>query len=587
MLKTNKDKIKCDSTCVCNSPKLDDILIHLCTISDTNISYAEHILDTFLRRCTKPDKANFGNIENGDLLIKGYALIGYVRDIMHGKGKRNLAYTYIWVWFQYFPFLAKQALFSFVHIRDITRDIWIRPYGSWKDIKLFAEYVYKRTNNKNHELIQYCVTLFVNEIRKISQNEQKNEQKNRQNHQIHKYYSFLALKWCPRERTRSKWLFQHIALAYHLKEKPHTVNVSKSLQFRHFRKTVNRLSKNIINVEKSLSTDSLDKLEIFNMSISTRLKYFWSLYNHSNPVYRKPYPNNQLKCNIDKMTEHTKRTQYTFSLELLVRRVVETTRIKKFKLYSLPRLILQKCWKSLHTPHKLSMSLPIVDVSRSMDGVLYKAIATGIYLSENATGPFQNKLVLYSGKISVVDLSSCKDLCEKINLILDTHRGDYNDFVKLVDTLEWVLDDIVFAYPDSIDYVRQLTLILISDQFHQNNIDYLQSMKYNPFLVLYKLSNIENCTGTIELQQYSNKSGLFYFEDDNINTVIRCIANRNKPNIKPHTKQPKQATYPKQEPNTKRNYLSLLNSSRYKYLVHDIMIFLLTVDDLNCSFTTT
>ena len=601
MLKTNKHKIKCDSTCVCKKSNIDDLLTYLCTVSDTNIHIAEHVLDSFLKRCTKKDNSKFGNIENGDTLIRGYALIGYVRDILHGKGKRDLAYAYIWVWYQYYPLLAKQALFSFIHIRDIARDMWIRPYGSWKDIKLFAEYVYKRTNNKNHELIQYCVTLFVNEIRKINlqQKQQQNNSNVKKSLQVHNYYAYLALKWCPRERSRLKWLFQRIALSYCLQERQ--TNISKSLQFRHFRKTVNRLSKNIMNVEKALSTGTLDKLEIYNMSVSTQLKYFWSLHNQSNDICRRTYFSfNHFKSNIRKLAHPINHTQYTFPIQLLIRRTLETTQMKKYKLYSLPRLILQHCWESLHTPHKLQSSLVIVDVSRTMDSVLHKAIVTGIYLSENTIAPFQNKIVLYSGKVSIVDLGSCKDFCEKVNMVLQVHRGDSTDFLKLVDTLEDVLDEIVSIYPECNHYIRHLTLILISNQLEQNKILYLQSMRFKPFIVLYHVSSKENQNNRefkfefeFEFDNYNhnylNTPGLLYFEEDNVNTLIHYLANPNKSKKKSKAKSKtgidSSVSYPKT--NTKYNYFSILNSSRYKYLVHDIMLQLLTVDDLKCTSLTT
>ena len=585
MLKTNKHKIECNSTCICNRSTIDNLLTSLCTISDTNVELAEHLLDVFLTRCTQKDNSKFGNIEHGDTLIQGYALIGYIRDILHGKGKRELAYTFIWVWYQYYPLLAKQALFSFIHIRDVVRDSWTRPYGSWKDIKLFAEYVYKRTNNKNHDLIHYCVTLFVNEIRKIAIQQDHKSQK-KPNQQIHSYYSFLALKWCPRERSRLKWLFQRIALAYCLEEKH--IDRSKSLQFRHFRKTISRLSKHVISVEKSMSTNTLDKLEIYNMSVSTQLKYFWSLFNHSNNVCKKRY----FSYNHRRVIKNTQHTQYTFPLQLLIRRTVETTQMKKYKPYSLPRKILQTCWESLHTPHKLQSTLTIVDVSRTMDSGLHKAIVTGIYLSENTKSPFRDKLVLYSGKVSIVDLSQCRDFCEKVNMILDVHRGDSTDFVKLVDTLEDVLDEIVFVHPECVHYIRHLTCILISNQFEQRNLHYLQSMRFKPFLVLYHVSTKENDPYQYEYQyqyqhqqnqHYLNIPGLLYFEEDNVNTLIYCIANRNNPNNKLTTK-PKVDT-PKI--NTKHKYASILNSPRYKYLVHDIMLQLLTVDDLSCTSATT
>jgi len=552
------------------------MLTFLCTVS--NIDFAEHVLHSFMKRCTQPDNTKFGNIENGDALTKCYALIGYIRDILYGKGKRDVAYMFIWVWYQYLPLLAKQALFSCVNIRDITKNKWVRPYGSWKDIKLFAEYVYKRTNNKNHELIEYCVSLFVREIHKISLRCEDNT-KVVQNEQTQNYYSYLALKWCPRERSRSKWLFQRIAETYYVQSHSQTsIHMSKSLQFRYFRKTVQRLSQNLINYE---STKSADKLEIYNMSISTQLKYFWSFINQKNNAYRNLY------CSYNKLKNETIRgkktyTQYTFPIHSLVKKAVEVTQLKKYKLNSLPRLILQNCWITLYTPYTLHSTLPIIDMSRTMEhnnnSTLYKAIATGIYLSEKVSGPFKDRVVVFSAKISVVDLSTCSDFCEKVDMVLQTHRGDLTNFVQVVTTIEEIFDDIIFAYPNSIHCIHNMTLIMISNNFGQYNVNCLKSLKYKPLLVLYNISSMKMD------QKNLNEPGLLYFEEDNLNTVIRCIAR--KPSSKAKTK-PDSISSGARKINTKTNYLHILNSPRYKYLVYDIMIQLLTVDDLKCNVAST
>jgi hypothetical protein len=66
-----------------------------------------------------------------------------------------LAYMQILVWYSYFPELAKYALKCFVYIDDKNT----HPYGSWKDIKYFCNYVRKETQNNEHSLIKYAFEL--------------------------------------------------------------------------------------------------------------------------------------------------------------------------------------------------------------------------------------------------------------------------------------------------------------------------------------------------------------------------------------------------------------------------------------------
>ena len=95
------------------------------------------------------------NIKNFILL---YKLIGHTRDIISGKGEFKLSYMQIYIWYCHFPNLAFFAFKQFV-----LHENNIHPYGSWKDIKLFCNYIKKRTNNEDHPLILYSMNLMLNQ----------------------------------------------------------------------------------------------------------------------------------------------------------------------------------------------------------------------------------------------------------------------------------------------------------------------------------------------------------------------------------------------------------------------------------------
>ena len=50
--------------------------------------------------------------------------------------------------------LADKALLSTVKLEDDDH-----AYGSWKDIKYLCHYLYKRTNDKDHDFIEYLISL--------------------------------------------------------------------------------------------------------------------------------------------------------------------------------------------------------------------------------------------------------------------------------------------------------------------------------------------------------------------------------------------------------------------------------------------
>ena len=72
-----------------------------------------------------------------------YRLIGQTRDIVKGKGERDLTYMQIYTWYNHgYTKLAKFALQCCVDCNDE------HPYGSWKDIKYFSDYLLKKEKQK-------------------------------------------------------------------------------------------------------------------------------------------------------------------------------------------------------------------------------------------------------------------------------------------------------------------------------------------------------------------------------------------------------------------------------------------------------
>jgi hypothetical protein len=131
-----------------------------------------------------------------ELLIVLYKMNGHTRDIVNGKGEYALSYMMIYVWFDFFPELAKFALETFVSLNSSSD----HPYGSWKDIKYFCNYCKQRNyNNITHPLITHALSL-MNE--QISQDITTNTLS-------------LAAKWTPREKsTKFGWIFNELALSY-------------------------------------------------------------------------------------------------------------------------------------------------------------------------------------------------------------------------------------------------------------------------------------------------------------------------------------------------------------------------------------
>jgi len=124
--------------------------------------------------------------ENKELMVVLYKLIALTRDIVDGKGEYALAYMQVFVWYEFYPALAMFALDKFVLMDNE------HPYGSWKDMKYFCNYVRLKTKNENHPLIDYACNLIIKQIVADQQSNNK----------------ALVGKWVPREKSHKfGWIF--------------------------------------------------------------------------------------------------------------------------------------------------------------------------------------------------------------------------------------------------------------------------------------------------------------------------------------------------------------------------------------------
>jgi len=129
-----------------------------------------------------------------------FLCIGQTRDILEGKGERDIAYSMIYVWYLFFPELATFALRCFV-LGDC-------PYGSWKDIRSFCDCVsHLSTDGFDHPLIQSAMDLAHIQLYKDYRFIQK-----RDRDQKHVIRISNVSKWIPRENHKKRnGLFEKMA----------------------------------------------------------------------------------------------------------------------------------------------------------------------------------------------------------------------------------------------------------------------------------------------------------------------------------------------------------------------------------------
>ena len=171
------------------------------------------------------------------LLSVLYRLTGQLRDIESGKGERSLSYMMIHVWYKFYPELAVNLINRYVKAEGETI-----PFGSWKDIKLFCEYV-KKVESDDHPLITICVDIMNQQLR------EDNEKVIYGGTDI-----TLCARWVPRESSKFEWLFKLLAINYfkHYLETAKTdvqIQKAKSKAYMDYRKMISAMNKVLDTVQ--------------------------------------------------------------------------------------------------------------------------------------------------------------------------------------------------------------------------------------------------------------------------------------------------------------------------------------------------
>jgi len=110
----------------------------------------------------------------------------YVRDSVKGKGQKLQFYIMIYHYHCFF----KERCHTFITTRFDEH-----YFGSFCDFKYLSEFVYNKTLDKNHALIDLLVNIHTSLLFKGM------------------YPNFIC-KWIPREKTKFKWLFQKYAVQF-------------------------------------------------------------------------------------------------------------------------------------------------------------------------------------------------------------------------------------------------------------------------------------------------------------------------------------------------------------------------------------
>ena len=439
-----------------------------------------NILHSILTKLEHPIKYRDEEIKRVECISLLFRMIGHTRDIIHGKGEYTLSYMMLWTWYQSFPDLALFALTTFVTpFKQDEFPIEEHPYGSWKDIKYFANYCKNHGAEVDHPLIQLCIQLTNNQI--MDDLEKWNHYSGSP---TYKNNISLCAKWAPRENSQFSWLFKELAKECYGNYGYFSTALSKDSYNRALKKSYTYYRKTL-----SILNRYLDTVQIHQCGKE------WSSINPNNITSITLSKQKKAFLNIDKKGEQRSdnldRIQCADNFKRYIESRVKSGQSIKGKRVGLPDMtkqaldllsngsnlieqqLLNAQWKDNASQNGcLEKMIAIVDTSGSMEGdPLLCAIALGIRIAEKSL--LGKRVITFSENPKWHNLDECSDFISMVGCLRNASWGMNTNF-------EAVLTMILKALIEkkvSPEEASGITLTILSDmQIDQSSDENISSM---------------------------------------------------------------------------------------------------------------
>lgn len=399
-----------------------------------------------------------------------YKLIAQTRDIIDGKGEYTLTYMMIYVWYTICcPSLAFFAVNSMVQLNSNEH-----PYGSWKDLKYFCDYLMKTFNDVQltHPLIKHCCFLYNNQL-KYDEAALFSEDETKTNN------ISLVAKWIPREKTRFGYLYECLAYDYYKEyissasSKDPVTQVKAMLKCKtNYRKLLAKLNAKIDTLQIKQcgkNWSDIDFNKVTSISIANQKKAFLNIKKDGQKrsdeddrivcaTHFKEHihsaVNNKNKEVKGKRVGLTSFTSQAIDLIESRRRVIMNNENCQMEID-----LLNSQWRDNSSQNgKLGKMIAMVDVSGSMDGEpLHAAIALGIRVAEKSL--LGKRVMTFSATPRWVNLQYKDNF---VDMVEEVNKADFGLNTNFHAALDLILNAIVEAKMPSED-VEDMVLAIFSD----------------------------------------------------------------------------------------------------------------------------
>lgn len=383
--------------------------------------------------------------KNQDKLTLVYKLIGHTRDILKGKGEQQLSFMQILIWYEYFPELAFNA---FTHLVKIDN---AHPYGSWKDVKYFCNFVKEKHQCTSkqalfHPLVLHAIKLLVSQLNTDWESYSSlNDESKTNNKPIS-----LAARWTPREPNWRKnknvkfgWIYKTMAMEM-FPEFLRFTSYNKCNYKKAILKCKIHLSRRISTLNKLLDTTQIKQcgkkwqcIDFNNVTTQTLRRQKTAFQNKTKRNLQRSEEEDRIACadnyknhiNAAKQNPETNKVHgKRCSVYELVKDALSITHKSPETQTDIDTINLQ--WRDNLKNNKGLSQTPIislVDVSASMEidncTPLYNAIGLGIRASELTHPAFRNQVLTFEDQPRWVNMDDCQSFWEKVRRVKNSGWG--------------------------------------------------------------------------------------------------------------------------------------------------------------------
>ena len=470
--------------------KFSQFFFQLVRTDDTTKLEAE--LDLMITEFKKQYSQNTSIVKNIPLLTMLYKMVGQTRDIVGGKGEYNLAFAQIWVWYKHYPKLAKYAFEKCVRWNDVGNDFTVHPYGSWKDIKYFGEFVKIRSEDTNHPLIEFAVKLITEQIMADMVNCKEGKPIS------------LAGKWCPREKSHFGWLYDKIVKqmtsSYFITPKTNKQrNAALRKGRREVRKILSQLNTYLKTTQIAQCAKEWKSIDFNTVTSITMRKNTLAFQNKTKQMLQRSTCIDRVECS-DNFTKHIEDANVGGKSKVHGKRVAVYELVKDAlraeNQGQEQRDVVNLQWEDNKTQNStLKNFIAMADTSGSMTSddcvPLYNSLGMAIRVSELVAPAFRDRVLTFSAHPEWVNLSECSTFCHKVYKLRECNWGMNTNFYG---AMQMILDVIVKNAMPPND-VENLILAVFSDmQIDTASLENMDTM-YESIVEMYSVAGVMSVYG--------------------------------------------------------------------------------------------